>query len=154
MADKNCIFHISTAADFAAARASGAHCAPSLASEGFIHLSQAHQVQAVLQAFYPGRTDLVLMVVDPTLLTAPLRYEAPASLGKPGGLAAFEREQLFPHLYGPLNGDAIVGVIEAAGFDGLQIHSSRDTAWLVGSCGIVLRCTIAVELRASPCQEV
>lgn len=131
MADKNCIFHISTAADFAAARASGAHCAPSLAREGFIHLSQAHQVQAVLKAFYPGRTDLVLMVVDPTLLTAPLRFEAPASLGKSGGPAAFERNQLFPHLYGPLNADAIVQVIDAASFDGRPIHSPTGQAGML-----------------------
>ena len=122
MAVENCIFHIGTAAEVAAARASGVHRPPSLASEGFIHLSQAHQVQAVLQAFYPGRSDLVLMVVDPALLTAPLCYEAPASLGKPGGLAAFERNQLFPHLYGPLNADAIVGVIDAAGFDGMPVN--------------------------------
>ena len=117
------IFHIGTAADVAAARASGAHSAPSLASEGFIHLSQAHQVRAVLQAFYPGHTDLVLMVVDPALLTAPLRFEAPASLHKPGGPAAFERDQLFPHLYGPLNADAVVALVDAASFDG-RPHSA------------------------------
>lgn len=123
-----CIFHIATAADAAAARANGEHCAPSLSSEGLIHLSQAHQVQAVLQAFYPGRTDLVLLLVDPALLTAPLRYEAPASRGKPGGPATFERDQLFPHLYGPLNADAIVGVVDAAGFDGQPVQADRAAA--------------------------
>lgn len=115
------IFHIATLADVDSARSSGEHRPPSLASEGFIHLSQAHQVPAVLQAFYPGRSDLVLLVVDPALLTAPLRFEAPVSTRKPGGPAAFERDQLFPHLYGPLNADAIVAVINAAGFFGMPI---------------------------------
>ena len=119
-----CIFHIGTVADVAAARASGEHCPPSLESEGFIHLSQAHQVRSVVQAFYPGRTDLVLMVVDPALLTSALRFEAPASLQSAGGAAEFERGQLFPHLYGPLNAAAIVDVLDAAGFDGQPVAAS------------------------------
>jgi uncharacterized protein (DUF952 family) len=123
MSNADLVFHIATLAEVDSACACGEHRPPSLESEGFIHLSQAHQVRAVLQAFYPGRTDLVLMLVDPALLSSPLRFEAPASLRTPGGPAAFERNQLFPHLYGPLNAEAIVGVVQAADFDGLPVQA-------------------------------
>ena len=56
----SCIFHICSREVAAAARQSGEYRAPSLATEGFIHLSQAHQVSRVAQAFYTGQTDLVI----------------------------------------------------------------------------------------------
>jgi hypothetical protein len=43
---------------------------------GFIHCSYAHQVAGVANAFYADLQDLVLMVIDPTRLAAPLRPEA------------------------------------------------------------------------------
>lgn len=70
-----------------------------LADEGFIHLSTQAQVAGVFDRFYRGVADLVLLHVDETLLTAPLVYE---QLGDAPGS--------FPHLYGPLNVDAVVHV--------------------------------------------
>jgi len=69
----DCIFHICSRVAADAAKASGSYRAPSLATEGFIHLSRAHQVAAVLRAFYRGQTDLVLLVVQPDRLHATLR---------------------------------------------------------------------------------
>ena len=74
-----------------------------LAEVGFIHASLRRQLPAVARALYgdepePGR--LVVLVVDSTRLTVPVRYEPPV----PGG------EELFPHLYGPLPVDAVVDV--------------------------------------------
>lgn len=126
MSATSCIFHIATRKELDAARSSGEHRPPSLAAEGFIHFSQAHQVRGVLDAFYTGRQDLVLLVVDPGLLTSPLRYEPPATPAGAHGGDRIPRDQLFPHLYGPLNADAIVDHVDAARFQGRPVHA--DTA--------------------------
>lgn len=92
------IYHITTTADWTAQRDSPAYEAASLATEGFIHLSEKEQVTGVLERYYRHVPGLLLLHVDPDKLTAELRYEA-----------ATNNEQ-FPHLYGPLNRDAVVNV--------------------------------------------
>jgi uncharacterized protein (DUF952 family) len=94
------IFHITTRAEWETALRAGEYRAPSLETEGFIHLSQRHQVAGVANAVYRGVPDLVLLSVDPERLAAPLRYEQ--------GVHADER---FPHLYGPLELSAVVDVL-------------------------------------------
>ena len=94
------ILHITSRGEWAAAVRAGAYTAPSLATEGFIHLSQPHQVAGVANAVYRGVPDLVLLCVDAERLTAPLRYEQ--------GEHADER---FPHLYGALDVAAVTDVV-------------------------------------------
>ena len=94
------ILHITTRAEWEAARAAGRYEAPSLATEGFIHLSDPGQVVRVADARYSGVPDLVLLCVAPERLAAPLRYER-SDAG----------EERFPHLYGALNLDAVVEVV-------------------------------------------
>lgn len=115
---ETCIFHICNRAQAEAARASGTYTAPSLATEGFIHFSSAHQVQGVRAAFYAGQPDLVLLVVDPARLQAPLRYEPPAHLPSRSVAPTSSPEQRFPHLYGPLPWAAVVDVVDVDGFSG------------------------------------
>ena len=67
-----------------------------VADEGFVHCSFAHQVQAVADRFYRGRPDVVLLEIDAGALTAPVKVE---SLGGP---------EAFPHIYGPLNRTAVL----------------------------------------------
>ncbi|MFQ3645655.1 MAG: DUF952 domain-containing protein [Anaerolineae bacterium] len=102
------IYHILTIADWQAAYRAGRYTPTSLAHDGFIHFSQAHQVLAVANAFYRDVGDLVLLGVEPSRLTAPLRYEPPAHPQQP--TAELPHTDLFPHLYGALNLDAIVMV--------------------------------------------
>ncbi len=92
------IYHIAAGEDWEAARADGLYAADSLSAEGFIHLSTRAQLLWVAERFYRGRAGLVLLAVDPARLAAELRYET----SEPG--------QRFPHLYGPLNLDAVVAV--------------------------------------------
>ena len=116
------IYHVCSRATAVAARTAGNYRAPSLDCEGFIHFSRAHQVRGVLERFYAGQTDLVLLVVDPRLLSAPLKYETPAPVAG-ARKAAEASDGLFPHVYGALNGDAIVDVREVRDMDGSSAHS-------------------------------
>jgi uncharacterized protein (DUF952 family) len=97
------IFHIAQRAEWEQAAPTGAYRPASLASEGFIHCSTAAQVPGVANAFYRGQGDLLLLVIDPARLHAPLREEPPAE--DPAS------EARFPHIYGPLNVDAVVRVV-------------------------------------------
>ncbi len=92
------IFHFCPAVDWAAAGHDGWYRAPSLATEGFIHLSQAEQVHLPANFLARGRTDLVLLEVDEAALAEPPRYED-------GGDG-----MLFPHVYGPIPVAAVVAV--------------------------------------------
>lgn len=102
------IVHLCRRADWLAALDSGAdYCAASLAGEGFIHASRPEQVAAVASAFYRGQTDLVLLWIDPNRLQAEIRWE-PGIPPQPG--SAPVNEQVFPHVYGPINLDAVLTV--------------------------------------------
>lgn len=74
----------------------------SLEEEGFIHLSQAHQVQATATRFYSDvpAGAATLLIVDP----AALQQQGLAVMHEP----APETGELFPHLYGPLPLEAVV----------------------------------------------
>ena len=99
------IFHIATAADWEAAQRSGSYTTSThgrtLAEEGFIHASHEDQWQDVCRTFYAGVTEpLVLLAIDPDKLTAPVVEEVPDGA-----------DRAFPHIYGPLNADAVVRAI-------------------------------------------
>jgi uncharacterized protein (DUF952 family)/GNAT superfamily N-acetyltransferase len=83
--------------------------APSLATEGFAHCSTEHQMVDVANKYYRGTSDMVLLIINPTKLTSPLKFEPPAHLD---GSPALPHEPLFPHIYGPINLDAVIEVID------------------------------------------
>jgi uncharacterized protein (DUF952 family) len=101
------IYHITSLAAWEAAQRAGEYRAASLESDGFIHFSRRGQVLEVANSFYEGDEGLVLLEVDTALLHGDLRLELPAGLPPPEGSPPGER---FPHLYGPLNLDAVVAV--------------------------------------------
>jgi|ERR1700677_996429 len=96
------IFHIAVRGEWDAAARDVGYMPPSLTAEGFIHCSTREQVIVTANLFYRGRSDLVLLVIDENLLAAPLRYETPP--GKNDVRAALS----FPHIYGPLNLNAVI----------------------------------------------
>ena len=97
------LLHLVEPAAWRAALADGALRPPSLDDVGFVHLSTPDQVHLPAERLYPGRRDLVLLVVDPARLTDPVRVEA--------GLPADPGGMLFPHLYGPLPTSAVTAVV-------------------------------------------
>jgi uncharacterized protein (DUF952 family) len=69
-----------------------------LESQGFIHASTAAQVVATADRYYRGQDGLVLLCIDPGRVEAPVKHEAAGERPDAG---------LFPHIYGPLNLDAV-----------------------------------------------
>ncbi|MGK2902632.1 MAG: DUF952 domain-containing protein [Mycobacterium sp.] len=80
----------------------GEHRPASLAEVGFIHLSSLEQVHLPATRLYAGRTDLVLLGIDPARLKDPVRWEP--------GVPTDPQSMLFPHLYGPLPAGAVTSV--------------------------------------------
>jgi uncharacterized protein (DUF952 family) len=95
------IYHIALAQDWAQAQRDGQYTTSTrgrtLAEEGFIHASTAAQVDQVADAFYRDAPDLVLLVIDTERVGSPIRYEFVPGQADP-----------YPHIYGPLNPDAVV----------------------------------------------
>ena len=89
------LFHILSADAWEEAWARGELRPESLRTEGFIHLSGDRQWLRVANARFAGRADLVLLTIREDRLASPVRVE-PADGDE------------FPHLYGPLNLDAVV----------------------------------------------
>ncbi len=116
------VFHICRREAAVLARATGHYLADSLDGEGFIHLSRAHQVLPTAAAYFAGEPDLVVLVIDPTLLTARLVYEPPAPLPSASPKDTPPGE-LYPHCYGPIDLAAIVDVMELAHFPGAEVHA-------------------------------
>ena len=100
------IYHITGRAAWRAAQDCGIYSSPTYESEGFIHCSRHDQILNVANEFYAGANDLLLLCIDEKRLTAELRWEAPAH-PKPTAAGEISTGALFPHLYGPLNLDAV-----------------------------------------------
>ncbi len=95
------IYHVVSQTDWQQALEQGYYDAPSLDLEGFIHTSEQQQVAGVLERYYQNQTGLLLLHIDESKLTAPLKYENAPSVN-----------EAFPHIYGRLNIDAVVAFSE------------------------------------------
>lgn len=93
------ILHITPWKAWQKAEKAGLYTTGSLAEEGFIHCSLASQVVDVANALYRECPDLCLLAIVEEQLTAPVIYED-----------CYKSGQVFPHIYGPLNLDAVVDV--------------------------------------------
>jgi uncharacterized protein (DUF952 family) len=134
------ILHLVSKADWEATPTDQPYRAASLDSEGFIHATNGETLMLeVANAFYkdaPG--DFLLLHIDEAKLTSEVKWEAPAPLGRGAEEQGSEGEgvarppevkaefgesalvptsqpptpsaPLFPHIYGPVNRDAIVSI--------------------------------------------
>ena len=101
------IFHITLRTAWEEAQKRGDYRAESLETEGFIHCSTISQVLPVAESFYKGQNGLALLVIEPTLLSSALKWEPPSGGSPPPGVPDGDS---FPHIYGPINLDAVVKV--------------------------------------------
>jgi uncharacterized protein (DUF952 family) len=95
------IFHITTRNAWERAAEQGTYRPEAFAADGFIHCSTRDQVIQVANARFRGQLGLVLLVIDTDKVTPEIVYE-----NLEGG------QQLFPHIYGGLNNNAVVEVLE------------------------------------------
>ena len=93
------LYHITSEQEARSATQAGEYTPAAFEREGFIHCSYAHQVRATLNRIFRGRTDLVLLEIDPALLGCKVVEE-----NLEGGA------ELFPHVYGRLPMTAVVKV--------------------------------------------
>ena len=103
------IYHITSRSAWSEARQQGEYRAENLESEGFIHCSKSTQLLPVVEKYYQGQRDLLLLTIDPSLLSSDLKWEPPSGGAPPPGVPEGD---LFPHIYGPINLNAIVKAVD------------------------------------------
>ena len=101
------IFHITTWDAWDEAARAGSFRADTLETEGFIHCSSADQVAEVANVRFRGRDDLVLLWIEPERVRAEIKYED-----------ASDGSGTFPHIYGPLDTDAVARVTDYRELEG------------------------------------
>ena len=95
------ILHIVQLDEWTSAKAAGTFWPKVFPVDGFIHCSTPEQVVQVANLRFRGQSGFVLLFIDPDKVEAEIIYE-----NLEGG------EQLFPHIYGELNVDAVVKVAQ------------------------------------------
>ncbi len=93
------IYHIVSPEYWSAFEYANAYTSETLATEKFIHCSRQDQLVGVLERFFGNVEQLLLLHIDESKLTSALLYEAVP-----------DSNELFPHVYGPINSEAIVEV--------------------------------------------
>ncbi len=92
------IYHVVEASEWARQENQPVYRAASLETEGFIHLSTKEQVTGVLDRYYRDVPNLLMLHIDADKLVHELRYEQATN------------NEFFPHVYGPINKDAVVAI--------------------------------------------
>ena len=91
------IFHIVTP-DAWEAFETGIYRHPSLETEGFIHCSFEEQLDGVIERYYSQYESVVVLEIESDLLMSRVVKEPSTA------------SEIYPHIYGPINRDAIVSV--------------------------------------------
>ncbi|MCO5239048.1 MAG: DUF952 domain-containing protein [Chitinophagaceae bacterium] len=93
------IYHITTASEWEDARQKGSYESISLKNEGLIHCCEERQIPDVLTRYFNDKTSLVKLTIQTEKLTSQLIYDWSNAI-----------EDTFPHIYGPINLDAVTNV--------------------------------------------
>ena len=91
------IYHITSTKEWNLAQSRGEYEPHQFADEGFIHCSYFHQLETVINRFFLGQKNLVVLEIDSAVLQCAVIEE-----NLEGGA------ELYPHVYGKLPLNAIV----------------------------------------------
>jgi uncharacterized protein (DUF952 family) len=94
------IYHLTTVEEWEDAQDKGSYEPPSFQREGFIHCATEEQVERVKEKHFQGQENLVKLVIDPLRLNQKLQYDPDE-----------ETQEEFPHIYGPLNIEAVTQIV-------------------------------------------
>jgi uncharacterized protein (DUF952 family) len=97
------IYHITSEEQWHHAQQLGYCTAPSLYTEGFIHCSLKAQLAGVVQRYYQGHNNFIILQINTKALKAVLQYDNAPSIN-----------ELFPHIYGTINIEAVVATHPAS----------------------------------------
>jgi uncharacterized protein (DUF952 family) len=95
--DDPAIYLLSSNAEYQQALSAGMLTRDSLTSEGFIHATPKSQLNRLANKYYKDKEQPLILIVDKELVIPEIKWE-PASGG------------LYPHIYGPLNINAVTRV--------------------------------------------
>lgn len=94
------ILHVAKYEQWEKAKLEGVYSNNSLDSQGFIHCSTSKQIVKVANDLFHGQKGLVLLYIASGKVQSEIRYENAGN------------GERFPHIYGPLNIDAVIKVAE------------------------------------------
>jgi uncharacterized protein (DUF952 family) len=94
------IYHIVTSEVWEKFETENFYEAESLKTEGFIHCSFAGQLEGVLERYYKGLNKVLILTIESENLTSELVNEPSTN------------NEIYPHIYGKINRDAIVKIEE------------------------------------------
>jgi uncharacterized protein (DUF952 family) len=94
------IQHITKREQWEKAMVAGFYRGDTLDSQGFIHCSTPQQTIKVANAMFLAQKGLVLLYIAANKVQSEIKYEGAGS------------EELYPHIYGPLNADAVIKVAD------------------------------------------
>lgn len=94
------ILHIANKSTWEQSQKVGKYEGDTLLSQGFIHCSTEEQVIEVANFMFKSQYNLILLVIDQNKVKAEIKYEDAGN------------KKLYPHIYGPLNLNAVVSVID------------------------------------------
>lgn len=101
------VFHLVKKRTWQNLKKEGRYHPESLESDGFIHCSSGKNIEAVANRKFKGERRLLLIVINASLVEPELKYEEDEESGT-----------AHPHIYGPLNLDAVI--------DKIELHPEKD----------------------------
>jgi uncharacterized protein (DUF952 family) len=106
------ILIITTGKQWEQAKKMGAYRGDTLDTEGFIHCSTPRQVIGVANSLFKAQRGLVLLCIESDRVKAEIRYEG--------------TKEHYPHIYGPLNIDAVTKVVDFEPNQDGRFHLPKD----------------------------
>jgi uncharacterized protein (DUF952 family) len=108
---RDTIYHLVAESEFQTQATGETYLPARFDQDGFIHCtSEPDTLLAVANDYFSGVEEPVLvLIIETAKLTAEVRFEPPVPVAG-SGTSHLEGTHLFPHIYGPLNLDAVTGI--------------------------------------------